>query len=196
MARGTHITIDVDAFVGKLHETRRQVAAPKGLMSAILGAAQRVCQDHFLLLNQARNRYGSNFYAQYAENDRYLPTVTDNGTHGTLSIVDESGALRHKISGGNITPKRAKALAIPVSEIARRTRVSPAHGTIPGLFIVKSKTGKGAFLATNENNRLVVHYLLRKSVTHRPRPEVMPSEQDLATAAQSACRTFFLSLQK
>ena len=192
MSTAPVITVNTSLVEALLARTKKKVC-PGILMNAVLGKAKRVVHEHFQALNASRNRYGSNFYGKWEVNSAVNPVVLNGGSKGKLELIDEKGALRHKIYGGAVTPKRAKFLTIPISEQAKHQSArgsNAAHGEIPGLFLARGKNGRGLFLATENNGNLVVHYLLKKSVTHKPHPEVMPSTAEFAHAVQSACDEF------
>ncbi|MBQ8723953.1 MAG: hypothetical protein IJY80_06685 [Opitutales bacterium] len=192
MSTAPVITVNTSLVEALLARTKKKVC-PGILMSVVLEKAKRVVHDNFQNLNVLRNRYGSNFYGKWADDSAVTPVVLNGGSKGKLELIDEKGALRHKIYSGAVTPKRAKFLTIPISEQAKHQSArgsNAAHGEIPGLFLARGKNGRGLFLATENNGNLVVHYLLKKSVTHKPHPEVMPSTAEFAHAVQSACDEF------
>lgn len=89
-------------------------------------------------------------------------TVTEREI--TLAANSPGAALQNY--GGTVRPKRAKALAIPVSKEAKRVG-SPGGGRFPRpLFVLAVGSASGnAVLAENVGGKLVVHYVLAKSVT-------------------------------
>ncbi len=180
------ITVNTSLVEALLARTKKKVR-PDILMSVVLEKAKRVVHDNFQALNVLRNRYGSNFYGKWAIGSAVTPVVLNGGNKGRLELLDENGALRHKIYGGKLTTRRAKFLTIPVSEQAKLRSAHSDDTPIEGLFFARGKNGRGLFLATESNGNLVVHYLLKKSVTHKPHPEVMPSTAQFAHAVQSAC---------
>lgn len=192
MSTAPVITVNTSLVEALLARTKKKVR-PGILMSVVLEKAKRVVHDNFQNLNVLRNRYGSNFYGKWSVDSSVKPVVLNGGSKGRLELLDENGALRHKIFGGTVTPKRVKFLTIPVSEQAKHQSArgsNAAYGEIPGLFLARGKNGRGLFLATENNGNLVVHYLLKKTVTHKPHPEVMPSTTQFAHAVQSACDEF------
>ncbi|MBP3303093.1 MAG: hypothetical protein J6L64_08195 [Opitutales bacterium] len=192
MSTAPVIIVNTSLVEALLARTKKKVR-PGILMSVVLEKAKRVVHDNFQNLNVLRNRYGSNFYGKWADDSAVTPVVLNGGDKGRLELLDENGALRHKIYGGKLTARRAKFLTIPISEQAKFQSArgsNAAHGEIPGLFLVRGKNGRGLFLAAEENGNLVVHYLLRKTVTHKPHPEVLPSAAQFAHAVQSACEEF------
>ena len=112
------ITVNTSLVEALLARTKKKVR-PGILMSVVLEKAKRVVHDNFQNLNVLRNRYGSNFYGKWADDSAVTPVVLNGGSKGKLELIDEKGALRHKIYGGSVTPKRAKFLTIPISEQAK-----------------------------------------------------------------------------
>ena len=95
-----------------------------------------------------------------------------NGVRGTWGSTDVNYALMQEI-GGTIRPKRAKFLAVPISEEAKRAG-SPRN--LPNLVYVQSVRGQP--MLVNENTGRV-HYLLKKSVTIPARPYLRPSADEI-----------------
>lgn len=185
----TGTDIDATAAIRELSRVAGVLRAPRLLMTTILDAAkEKAVQPHFRALHSRRNRYGSGFYARYAKSSAITTHVEDGGLSGVLKIEDASGALRHKISGGKVSASRTKYLAIPISEQAKRAHVSPASGVIPGLFFRRINATTGGLFSGKENP--VLEYLLKRSVVHKPHPEVMVRQSALAAAAQTACNAF------
>lgn len=149
MSTAPVITVNTSLVEALLARTKKKVR-PGILMSVVLEKAKRVVHDNFQALNVLRNRYGSNFYEKWADDSAVTPLVLNGGSKGKLELIDEKGALRHKIFGGSVTPKRVKFLTIPISEQAKFQSArgsNAAHGEIPGLFLVRGNNRRGLFLA-------------------------------------------------
>ena len=186
------ITVNTSLVEALLARTKKKVR-PGILMSVVLEKAKRVVHDNFQNLNVLRNRYGSNFYGKWADDSAVTPVVLNGGSKGKLELIDE----KRSVAPQDLRRIRyAEARKIfddsdfRAGKISKRTRKQCAHGEIPGLFLARGKNGRGLFLATEANGNLVVHYLLKKSVTHKPHPEVMPSTAEFAHAVQAACDEF------
>lgn len=189
MSGNMNITIDARPCLTELARVRGLARRPGVLMNTLLGAAAEAAKKHFSALNDERNAHGSNFYGRWARDAAFVWSVSDDKSSGALEIKDRDGALRHKITGGTVKPRRTRYLLIPVSETAKRNSATATDAKIPGLFFARGRREK-PLLATREGAKLVVHYVLLKSVTHRPRPEVMPPEKAFAAAVQEACEGF------
>jgi len=110
----------------------------------------------------------THFYAAAARGTSFQ-LVAD----GALIAINKEG-IRQRLLGGTIRPIRAKALAIPARP--------EAHGRSPrefdDLFLVKRASF--AALARKSGRTIRIMYWLRKSVTQRPDPDVLPSRQTIA----------------
>lgn len=118
------------------------------------------------------------------------------GATGSLAKI-----LMHKLRGGTIVPKRAKYLTIPVHPLAYGVTASHFGKRLQFAF---TPQGRALVLAQNMQSRRyswggaqkdqqvlqasgatgTILYLLRKKVTQAARPNTLPSEQTLATAAR------------
>lgn len=173
----------------------------QGLQSPALnqrigGIAQRLTQRHLRVVNRTRpNRLGgprTNFYGKAAQATFF--TVTPQGV--VITIAQQG--MRQRFAGGVIRPVTKKYLAIPAT--------AEAHGKRPGEFdnlvftvlpgfgpvLVKAiatpiKVGKVKQAGTRAVKQAgvsaggdVVFYLRRK-VTQKPDPTVIPNAQDFNT---------------
>lgn len=93
-------------------------------------------------------------------------------------FASHPGANIHNF-GGILTPKKARALAIPLTREAKRAGSPRQNGFPRPLFLLVSKNRK-AFLAERaENGGLVFHYILVRSVRIPKREFVGFSEKTL-----------------
>lgn len=86
---------------------------------------------------------------------------------GQWGSTDVGYALIHEV-GGTIVPKRAKFLAVPVTEAAKRTS-SPRQ--MPGLRYGQTSGGQPVLVDASGK----VQYLLRRKVTIPARPYLRPA---------------------
>jgi len=99
------------------------------------------------------------------------------------TISNGAPYYRFKVTGGTITPKRAKALTIPlVPGAAGRRAKDYESATGNRLFKVKGK--KALFEKNGEGVRPV--YALVARVTQAPWPNALPETEDLALAFEDA----------
>lgn len=186
----TTVNVNVSDAVSAMRRLsgRARALFSGSLMLAAIEAAAEEARAHFDALNAERNRYGSNFYARWVTSSAYLARASGGGESGSLVIKDEHGALRHKIRGGELRARVAKYLTIPLSERAKYASARDEDGAIPGMFV--RRAGGKLFLSTLSGGKIENHFVLKRAVTHRPRPEVMPPRGRLAEAAQKACDAF------
>lgn len=90
-----------------------------------------------------------------------------------FTATNNATGLAHKATGGTITPKVAQALTIPMVPGAHGVRARDYPGR---LFRPK---GKDYLMEVTDTGPRVV-YLLRKSVTQKPWPKALPSEEAIA----------------
>lgn len=104
----------------------------------------------------------------------------------TLSANSPGAGLQNY--GGTVYPTKAKRLAIPVTVEAKR--VGSPGGRFPRpLFVLSTKSATTGLLAENVGGKIVVHYVLVKSVT-------VPARQYLGWSAQTLARIGQLTSHK
>lgn len=90
----------------------------------------------------------------------------------SVSFVNGTIGLAHKVTGGTIRAKRKKFLTIPVDPRAHGLSAKTFARTIAPLF-----AAKGMLMFVDEQTADVkAAYALKKSVTHRPWPGALPPE--------------------
>lgn len=101
-------------------------------------------------------------------------------TSGGAVIANDASYYRHKVTGGTITPKRAKFLTIPLILEAKGLYASVYQQNTgkrlfrpKGKFVLMEKTGDGKARAV---------YALVASLTQGPWPNALPPEEVLAGA--------------
>ena len=109
----------------------------------------------------------------------------------SVSFVNGTIGLAHKITGGTIRAKRRKFLTIPVTPEAHGLTARTFSKTIAPLF-----RAKGMLLYVDEQTADVkAAYALKREVTHRPWPGALPPESSYldafaAEALDSLIRSF------
>lgn len=123
----------------------------------------------------------------------------------STTITNDATYYAYKVKGGTITPKRAKALTIPLIPEARGLYASVyQQNTGRRLFTIKGKHAlferisgitsgargrRGAPGATSiKTNTIRAVYALVKSITQGPWPGALPPEEMLAVAFTNAWR--------
>lgn len=104
---------------------------------------------------------------------------SSDASGAVISNPDEDGSLRHKIAGGTITAKNARALTIPLVPEAHGRRVADYRSEIGELFTIPNKS---ALFEAVEGGGVRAVYALRHSVTHDPWPDAIPSGDELINA--------------
>ena len=146
------------------------------------------------------NGTGSGFGADVARGWNFDAADANGAT-----ISNDATYYRFKVTGGTITPKRAKALTIPILPEARGLRASVyVQNTGHKLFTIRGKNAlferiegvtsgargrrgqPGATSIKTSGVRAV--YALLKSVTMPPWPNALPPEELLAAAYSNAWR--------
>ncbi len=113
--------------------------------------------------------------------------------HNAISVTIAHPVIAIKVKGGDITPKTAGALTVPVEERAYgRTAATFEQET--GLKLTLIKTGKGEFqnavLAVKENGGLTVEYLLTPKVHENPDPDALPPQSQLEAAIMARAQSY------
>ncbi len=99
---------------------------------------------------------------------------------GGAIIANNADHFAFKVTGGTITPKRAKFLTIPLIQEAKGLYAS-VYQQNTGNRLFKSKSGKALMESTGKGTIRAV-YALVTSVTMGPWPNAVPPEDDIATA--------------
>ena len=152
---------------------RRIVQAGGTGRKVVAHVAARTTQDHFAELGRRRHRGGSsNYYANAAR-----ATTGRVLSDSVVVSIDHAGiALRRY--GGTIKPGPGKKfLAIPDKDNVQAQNNSP--GRITGLHF-RQNHGKPTGRLTDNTGR--VFYWLVKKTTHKPDPDVLPTDEDFAEA--------------
>lgn len=116
-------------------------------MAATIGPPLgRLFQRHLAALGPNKQGWPTTrFYEKFARNVRWMPISNwEKGVYVAILpavVHGRSVSLCQRVFGGPILPKRARALAIPISPVSYGH--SPAD--FPGLFLLKTR--KGAYLA-------------------------------------------------
>lgn len=187
------IRLDKDSVTPELRRLIRAFSRPRSVFAAGAKAVQKAIIDHLVQLQARGNKRGwpsQKFFAGGPDSVRKhvgIASLSDSGA--VVSIADPR--FYHRITGGPVSPKRRKALAIPLTAQAyAASGKGSLRESIPGLVVVK--TAKGAWLALPTDNRgkgkdqLRFLFRLLPRVTHRPHPEDLPDQAAIADAAMSA----------
>lgn len=186
-----NITVTVqDLATPRLRSLMQNLSRPRG-MHTVMGQRVAVAlRQHFISKNASSpNENGwprQNFWNRF----QHVTSRADD-LAATVTIPDPQGALRHKISGGTVTPKRGRALAIPLTPEAYALGSRASYrDAFPDAFIFKGK--KFAFLARpgGEKGKLRLLALLLPRVTHHADPTAMPPAESLRAEAITGVRNY------
>ena len=147
-------------------------------------AAEKTVLNHLRTVKQPQgNRFGApsaGFWKKAM--DSVFSTAT--ATEATVSIPARGVALQYY--GGTVRPTNKQCLTIPINAMAYNQSARTLAPLIRVKDILYKKFGEGS------SAKLVAMFALRKSVTIRPHPDVLPSKgtiaQAVATEAEIYCR--------
>jgi hypothetical protein len=161
-------------------ERARALGRLPGLLAVLGRELRQRLRTHFLARDQTPNARGgarTHFWREVAHSVQ-SPRL-ENAQTVVVGIAHP--AIRQKVFGGAITPKRARALTIPLSAEAHgRTADTLEHELGVQLFLVPRDFGSGWLAAALPDGRIRVHYLLRPAVTQEPDPVALPPREELA----------------
>jgi hypothetical protein len=169
-------TVEVDnaealAVLGRL---RGALAAREGLHRVAGRAMGNRLRRHFRARNQGVDRKGgwpaSNYWNMAAES---VEARCDE--EGAQVSVRKEGVLWH-LRGGTIRPRNSKALAIPLQPGLKDKNPREVWPDRKGAFVWRDPKSDRAFLATGEDGKLTLHYLLLQSVSKAADPAVLPGD--------------------
>ena len=136
------------------------------LMRVATGELRDALQDYW-------RGEGKSIYRTIAD-DTQVESVTP--LDGLVTVGGESGKkLLHRRDGGTVKPHEAKALSIPLTLAAKKAGYASKfprpltlieRGWGPPLLVEVKGKGK--------RRKWTIHYVLRKSVYHKPDPRAMP----------------------
>lgn len=185
------VEVNAGSAVAMLVSVERKQITRSAMMRAVSAAAKLV-RDNFRALNKTRNKYKSNFYTKEGANVT-TAEVSADGKSG--SVVVASVKMAHKYFGGVIRAKNAKYLAVPVSDWAHRLSAR-GDGDLrrnPAIQFRRGKTSAGLLFRVSgkgKNRKEELAFVLKRSVTQRAFPEVLPEEAALSRTVSEALGIF------
>lgn len=154
------------------------------LMRAAAQAAKDEMRAHYNRQPPNKRGFPSNNFWRDEGARKVSITSYDNDQ---ATIVVDSVAMGHRFFGGTITPKRGRALSIPLSPEAYKTG-SASLWTGPKLTLIE-RPGKPPLLVdTNNKNRWTIHYVLLPRVTHAPDQRAFPERGAVSAAVGRVIR--------
>jgi hypothetical protein len=156
--------------------SRRDIRAAAG------GAVRRELRNHFRRLDVEKpNKLGgarTNFYGRAVQAVQ-MPEITPEGVR--VAIAHQG--LRQRYYGGTIVARSSKYLTIPVHPLAHGKRARE----FADLVLVKSRAGQAMLVRKGaDEEKGEVFYLLKKRVTQKADPSVLPKVEVLSRAALAA----------
>lgn len=190
------------AATPELARIRNLVKRPAALMAVAGKRGEKHLRGHFLKKNSEGNAQGwprSNFWNKRVRQATSFAGSTDT----TAEIRIASPELAHKITGGKVTAKRSKFLAIPLTAKAKAAG-SPREGGWGGNDLVLTPTAdkskmllREALASTIGNGKRRItggeaQYILLRSVTHKADPTAMPPQAEFEAAIEDEAGKFYL----
>lgn len=180
--------VELDSRIGAwlLKTLKNKWAKPRKFLSLASGVVAKLVRDNFRRLNAERMQHGHDFYK--TEGAQKTHSKVDKGGDSATVWVD-SYQMHHKLKGGTVKPRR-KFLAIPVSEWAKWRKQTP--GDIYGIDLFVSRKGAPFLAREGKDGRPLrgADWILVRSVTHKPHPEVIPPKRDIDTVVRYAARLY------
>lgn len=184
MIRGKVIAIPATAFIEELKAARERVRNRERLGKIGANAVANRVKKHFRELNQRPSKSGkkSNFWSQIRDSVQVITSA-----EGAIVQINDP-RFNLKYFGGVVTPKTAKALAIPLAP--------EFEGVLPSTFprnrfiYLKSETGDNLGILAEHlgGGQIRAAYLLRKRTTHAPQADALPPLDELRTIAVDAIK--------
>lgn len=173
------IRINISEAAVMLAAVRNALTNPKSLMRSIALAAAEEVKRNFRELDAKRSRYKHKFYIREGEEKTEYAVEGDRA-----AVIVRSVQMAHKLRGGEIRARNVKYLSIPVSDVAKERALSPSLWRDKKLFLLKSGNGN-LFLAEKWGRGAIsLHFLLKRSVTQRAHPEVIPDRSRIIAAVR------------
>jgi hypothetical protein len=171
------VTVDMSAN-DDLKAIYANVKRPHALLKVMGRRGANELKSWFRNRNRTPNKLGgrrTNFWNQIASSVQSPVLVGASG----VRIDVTHPAYGFKVRGGRITPKRAKALTIPVhKEAYGRTVATFERETGIELFRPYSTSGVASdlLMAANDDGSLTVYFVLRPFVDQAPDPAAFPPD--------------------
>lgn len=173
-----------DLITPDLERQLRGLQNRRPLMRAAAQAAKDEMRAHYNRQPPNQRGFPSNNFWRDEGARKVAITSYDNDQ---ATIVVDSVAMGHRFFGGTITPKRGRALSIPLSPEAYKTG-SASLWTGPKLTLIQ-RPGKPPLLVdTNKGGSWRIHYVLLPRVTHAPDPRAFPPRDQVDAAVGRTIR--------
>lgn len=171
ITRSDSVTPDLKRIAAQLKNTRP--------LMAVLGKQLEIdIRKHFLARDKEPNKRG--FPKRHFWRDIAKQTALTKIEEKSAEVSVSSPELAHKITGGIVTPKRAKALSIAISPEAYK---AGSASLFPKPLTMIVRPGKPPLLVETgvigKSKVWKIHYILLKSVRHAADPRALPPQDGL-----------------
>ena len=191
-----NLTKASDSVTPDLRRIANRLQNKRPLLAALGKQLEIDLRKHFLARDAEGNKRGfprKHFWRNQVAKQTALTSVSDDSA--TVSIA--SPELMHKITGGVVTPKRAKALAIPLSPEAYK---AGSASLFPRPLTMVIRPGRPPLLVETgligESTSWTLHYILLKSVKHDPDPRALPPQENINQSLLSRARAHLDRIMK
>jgi hypothetical protein len=174
--------ITLDEITPELRRIARQMEHPRLLMEALAKEYKAQLWLHFMKRDQQGNAQGfprKHFWKNVVKAATAVTEVQDR--RATVTVA--SAEFLHKLTGGKVEAKRAKALSIPISGEAYK---AGSASLFPKPLTMVVRRGHAPLLVETgiigKSKAWKLHYILLKSVTHKADPQALPNMRDVAQA--------------
>jgi hypothetical protein len=191
-----NIATKEDSITPHLKELAGRLQNRRPLLAALGKQLEIDLRKHFLARDSEGNKRGfprKHFWRNQVAKHTALTSVTDTSATVTIS----SPELIHKIEGGVITPKRAKALSIALSPEAYK---AGSASLFPRPLTFITRPGKPPLLVETgtigKSKAWKIHYILLKSVRHAADPRALPDRGQLNQSLLARARAHIARIMK
>lgn len=178
--------------LGRILQAVGKAPGSRGLKAVVGESVKGEFKDHLYAKDRQPNKLGGNrthYWRQAGD------SVVARNTAKGVSVAATQIGIRLKATGGTITPKKAKALTIPLHPAAYGKRARE----FDDLFIINTKDDGGnttGFLARNKGtNSFDVYYALRKKATIKADPDIFPPQPIVLQTATRAALEYLRTLE-
>ncbi len=152
----------------------------------------RALREHFHKRDSQPNSKGwpkRHFWNREGRNNTALTHY--DAASATVTIA--SAAIAHKLKGGTVRPKRARALAIPAIAAAYKAIQPSAMDANTLAYIPLNRGNLVAMLTERRKNRRArprVWFWIVKQATHRADPKTLPPQADVERQIQASAQQY------
>lgn len=157
-----------------------------GPLLTVVGRGMRnLLKSHFVRKDRTPNALGGGRTHFWREVSDSVQNPVPSGQRSVVITISDP-RFAQKLYGGTISPKRGRALTIPVSAEAHGKTVKEfeSGGSASARLTFIKRTGKTPLLVRVLGDRIEVHYVLVRSVTQAADPTALPSQDEFDSAAK------------